>query len=172
MYYIMHKQINLTQLAIHLGTHDHPIVKGKCINVMEQVKFLVQDKVFHSMSTTLLAISLVTNKTFIFKHSLNKYGDELVEFLKGDKLHQVMDKFTILCCPNIWNFVVSYKQRLGNRRYVSSIFFFKANNGYDYFYDSCFSGQQFRKVLFFRMFFDGNGGGFDLVKWMQPSGDL
>jgi hypothetical protein len=94
---------------------------------VEQVKFLVQDKVFHSLSTALLAISLATNKTFLFKHSLNKDGDEPIEPLKGDKLHQVMDKLTILCSPNIQNFVVSYNQCLGNRRYVSSILSFKAN---------------------------------------------
>jgi hypothetical protein len=123
----MHKQANLIQMVIHLGTHDHPIIEGKCKIVMEQVEFLVQDKVFHSLSTTLLAISLATNKTFLFKHSLNKDGDEPIEPLKGDKLHQVMDKFTILCSPNIQNFVVSYNQRLGNRRYVSNVSSFKAN---------------------------------------------
>jgi hypothetical protein len=117
----------------------------------------------------MLVISLATNKTFLFKHSFNEDGDELVEHLKGDKLRQVMDKFTILCSPNTWNFVVFYKQCLGDRGYIFNIFFFKANNGYDYIHDSCFSRQQFREVF---PFVDGNGSGFDFVKWMQPGGDL
>jgi len=41
MYYIVHKQANLTWSTIHLGTHDHLVAKGKCKNVVEQVKFLV-----------------------------------------------------------------------------------------------------------------------------------
>jgi hypothetical protein len=133
-----HKQVDLIQVAIHLRTHDHLIVEGKCRNVVEQVKFLVQDKVFHNLSITLSIISLVTNIFFLFKHSFNEDGDELVEPFNGDKLRQMMDKFTILCSPNIWNFVASYKQHLGNRRYVSSILFLKANNGYDYIQDNCF----------------------------------
>jgi hypothetical protein len=31
----------LTQIVIHFGTHDHPIAKGMCRTVMEQVKTLV-----------------------------------------------------------------------------------------------------------------------------------
>jgi len=132
MYYIVHKQVDLIQVVIHLRTHDHFIVEGKCRNVMEQVKFLVQDKVFHNLSITLSIIFLVTIFFFLFKHSFNEDGDELVEPLNEDKLCQMMDKFTTLCYPNIRNFVVSYKQHLCNRAYVSSILFLKANNGYDY----------------------------------------
>jgi hypothetical protein len=46
-------------------------------------------------------ISLAANKTFLSKHILNEDGDELVEPLEGDKLRQVMDKFTTLYFPNI-----------------------------------------------------------------------
>jgi hypothetical protein len=35
------------------------------------------------------------------EHLFNDDGEGLVEFLKGDKLHQVMDKFMTLCFPNI-----------------------------------------------------------------------
>jgi hypothetical protein len=49
---------------IHLGTHVHLVVKGKCRNVLEQVKFLVQEEVFHSLSTISSIISLVVSKFF------------------------------------------------------------------------------------------------------------
>jgi hypothetical protein len=48
----------------------------------------------------------------------------------------------------------------------------KANSGYDYIQDSCFPGQQFGEDFLFKMSIDGDGSGFDLVKWMQPGGDF
>jgi hypothetical protein len=50
--------------------------------------------------------------------------------------------------------------------------FLKANNGYDYIQDSCFLGQQFGEIFFFKMSIDRDGNGFDLVKQMQLGGDL
>jgi hypothetical protein len=40
---------------------------------------------------------------------LNKDGEGQVEVLKGDKLHQVMDKFIVLSSPNVWNLAASFK---------------------------------------------------------------
>ncbi len=64
-----------------------------------------------------------------------------MELLNGDKLVQVMDKFTTLCSPNVQNLVAFLKHQPCNVGYVSSIFAFKANNGYDYIQDSCFPRQ-------------------------------
>jgi len=50
---------------------------------------------------TTLAIVLVASKTFLSEHLLNKDGEGQVEVLKGDKLHQVMDKFIVLSSPNV-----------------------------------------------------------------------
>jgi len=41
----MHKQENSTQAAIHLGTHEHLVAKGRCKEVITQIKALVQEKV-------------------------------------------------------------------------------------------------------------------------------
>jgi hypothetical protein len=83
-------------MVINLGTHDHHVAEGMCRIVVEQIKALVQEEV-----SCKLAISLATSKTFLFKHLLNEDGDRPIEPLKGDKLHQMMDKFTTLCFPNI-----------------------------------------------------------------------
>jgi len=82
---------------------------------------------------TLSTISLDASKPFLSKHLFNEDGDGLVEPLKGDKLRQMMDKFTTLYSPNIQNLVASYKQRPNNKRYIFSIMSFKANNDYDMF---------------------------------------
>jgi hypothetical protein len=81
---------------------------------VEQVKFLVQDEVSCNLSTTLSATSLIVNIFFLSKHLFNKDGDKPIELLKGDKLYQVMDKFTTLYSLYIQNLVAFYKQRLNN----------------------------------------------------------
>jgi hypothetical protein len=100
MCYVVHKQANLTWTTIHLSTHEHLITEGKYKNV-EKMKTLIHDKVSRSSSITPFIIALVGNKTFFFEHILNKDAIGLVEFFKGMKLHEMMDKFITMCSPNI-----------------------------------------------------------------------
>jgi hypothetical protein len=55
------------------------------------------------------------------EHLFNEDGEGLLEFLKGDKLHQVTDKFTTLCSPNIRNLMVLFKHHLDNKGYIDNI---------------------------------------------------
>jgi hypothetical protein len=103
MYYVMHKQENLTSTSIHLGAHDHQVVEGHFREVMEQV--MVEEEESPTLVTIMLAIVLVASKTFLFEHLLNEDG----EVLKGDKLCQAMDKFILLFSPNVWNLIASLK---------------------------------------------------------------
>jgi hypothetical protein len=128
MYYIVHKQDNLTQTTIHLGLHDHSVVEGCSKKNFKQVKSLVKEEASRTLGAIVLAIGLVTSKTFLLEHLLNKDGQGLVEVLKGDKFCQVMDKFLSLSFLNVRNLVTSSKHQLGNKGYVSSIFALKANN--------------------------------------------
>ncbi len=57
----------------------------------------------------MLTIMLVVTKTFMFQHLLNEDGEELVEPLKGNKLWQMMDKFTTFYSPNVNNLVALSK---------------------------------------------------------------
>ncbi len=101
MYYVMHKQENLTQIMIHLGMHDHPMAEGHSKEKFEQVKSLVEHKVFCAPRATTSAIALVANNYFFSKHLLNEDGEGLIEVLKGNKLHQMMDMFIVLFLPNV-----------------------------------------------------------------------
>jgi hypothetical protein len=65
MYYVMHKKDNLTQTTIHLGLHDHLVVKSCLREVCEQVKFLVKEDVFRTPRATMLAITLAESKIFL-----------------------------------------------------------------------------------------------------------
>jgi hypothetical protein len=61
MYYVVHKFPNLSRTVIHLGTHAHPIVNGKCRKYFQEMKNMVVDKVCCTPTTTILAIALFTN---------------------------------------------------------------------------------------------------------------
>jgi hypothetical protein len=64
----------------------------------------------------------------LVEHIFNNDGEGLVEFLKGDKLHQEMDKFTTLCSPNIRNLVALFKHHLDNKGYIDNILALKFKN--------------------------------------------
>ncbi len=174
MYYVMHKQENLTRVAIYLGTHDHPMVEGRSRKKFNQVKSLVAEEVSCTLGGGYCVNHcVVVSKTFLSEHLLNEDGEGPMEVLKGNELCQVMDKFITLSSPNIWNLIASFKHQLGNKRYISSIFALKVNNDYCFIQDSCFLRQYNGKKMFmFKMSMHGEGSGYDLVKWMQPKGDL
>jgi hypothetical protein len=71
MYYVVHKQVNLTRTIIHLSTHLHFITKGKYKDV-EQMKALIHSKIFHSSSTTPFTIALVVSQTFFLNTDSTK----------------------------------------------------------------------------------------------------
>jgi hypothetical protein len=56
---------------------------------------------------------------------------------------------------------------------MDNILFLKSKSPYDYIQDSCFPRQMVgQKVFLFKMSFYGPTNGFDLVRHMQPGGDL
>jgi hypothetical protein len=42
MYYVIHKLQSLSKVVIHLGTHEHLIIKGACKEFLEEIKVLVE----------------------------------------------------------------------------------------------------------------------------------
>jgi len=99
---------------------------------IKQVKVLFEVEVSHTPSTKTSTITMVRSKTFLIEHLLNEDGEGLVEFLKGDKLHQVMDKFMTLCSPNIKNLVALFKHHPSNKGETDNILILKFRNVYDY----------------------------------------
>jgi hypothetical protein len=69
--------------------------------VFEQVKSLVEEEASCTLRATTSAIVLAASIIFLLEHLLNEDGQGLVEVFKGDKLHQVMDKFLALSFPNV-----------------------------------------------------------------------
>jgi hypothetical protein len=85
-------------------------------------------EVSRTPSTKTSTITMETSKTFLAEHLLNEDGEGLVEFLKVDKLHQMMDKFMTLCSPNM----ASFKHHPSNKGKIDNILTLKFKNVYDY----------------------------------------
>jgi hypothetical protein len=64
----------LIRTTIHLGLHDHSVVEGRSKEVFKQVKSLVKEEASRTPRAIVLAIRLVTNKTFLLEHLLNEDG--------------------------------------------------------------------------------------------------
>jgi hypothetical protein len=41
MYYVIHKLQSFSRAMIHLGTNEHPIIKGMCKEFLEEIKVLI-----------------------------------------------------------------------------------------------------------------------------------
>ncbi len=105
------------------------------------------------------AISRSANKTFLARHLLDDYSDGKMEFLKGEQLEQIQDKFYELNFPNVRNFVVSFKHCLGGG-YIDSILELQSKSQYDYIQKCYFPRQVLGQKLFiFKMYINGVGSG-------------
>ncbi len=173
MYFVIHKFQSLLRVAIHLGTHEHLVVEGMCKQSLEEIKVLVEGQVSCTLDAKCFAITLNGSKSFLAHHLFNENGKGPMEILPGEKLDKVMEKFQPLCSFNIQNLIASFKHNASTRSPVDNILFLKSKSPYDYIQDNCFHGQMVgQKMFLFKMSLYGLASWVDLVKCMQPSGDL
>jgi hypothetical protein len=62
---------------------------------------MVKKEVDLTPYTNAFAITLASNKTFLFKHLLNDDSKGPMELLKDKRLHKGMENFFTLCSPNV-----------------------------------------------------------------------
>ena len=65
MYYVVSKDPLMTQVCVHIGTHEHPITKGHCRDAMVQIWEMIKDQVAKSPNSTPSAISLAIGVEWI-----------------------------------------------------------------------------------------------------------
>jgi hypothetical protein len=51
--------------VIHLGRHEHHVVKGMCREALEEIKALVEGQVSSTLNTKISIIALNENKAFL-----------------------------------------------------------------------------------------------------------
>jgi hypothetical protein len=96
-----------------------------------------------------------------------------MEILQGEKCDKVMDKFQPFCSPNIRNLITSFKHSTGIKGPWIAYFSLNQKVFMTTFQDNSFPRQMVgQKVFLFKMSFYGPTSGVNLVRRMQPSGDL
>jgi len=119
------------RITIHLGVHNHPIVDGKCQEFVEKTRRLIAKEVDRMLNAKTFIIAFSVSKTFLANYLFPDSNDGIVEFLEGEHLEHIQDKFCELNFPNIHNLVASFKCHLGGG-YIDSIIELKSKKRYDY----------------------------------------
>ncbi len=104
---------------------------GKCWESIKETRRLIAEEVDCMPNAMFYMISLNVSKTFLTSYLFDDSNDGIMEFLKGEQLEHIQDKFCELSFPNIRNLVVSFKchSRSG---YINNILELKSKNWYDY----------------------------------------
>ena len=170
MYYIVSKDPQMSRACIHFGTHEHPIAKGNCRAAMEQIRNTVMAQVSKTPTAKSSAIEIAVGKELLMKGLIDKDGNG--KALSEHELNLIFEKWSSLSSSTLNNLIHDARVSLGGSGYVDSILKLKKGSMYDYIQDSCFPGQGSELAYVFKMSTVGPGSGVDLVRRMQPGGDL
>ena len=160
----------MTRAAIHLGNHTHPVAKGVYRDSAKEITKLIGEQVAKTPSTTNSAIALSASKDFLTNH-LFHHGEGEKKILKRDEMEEVMERFQSLSSPSIRNIISSFRSN-NQGGIIDNIMAMKKESKFEFIHDSVFPGQGKEKVYIFKMLTEGPGSGVNLVKRMQPEGDL
>jgi hypothetical protein len=160
----------MSRACIHLGMYNHPISDGICQETLDTISSLVAQEVSKIPTTKNSAIAMAASKEFLDKHLIHT-GPKSKKMLWGQELEDVLDKFEHLSSPNLRNTISLYRSG-GKRGAYDNIMAMKTYTTIEYVHANIFPGQGRDKVYVFKMLEDGPGSGVDLVKRMQPGGDL
>ena len=172
MYYITSKNLEMSRACIHFGTHEHPVATGDCREAMDIIREKVRDQVARTPHAKASAISLAVGRELLLKGLVDESeeGNKLGE----EEFAQILEKWSALSTPSMNNMIKDARVLCGQGGYIDNILKLKKASTYDYIHDSRFPGQGSSEdiVYLFKMSTVGAGSGVDLVRRMQPGGDL
>jgi hypothetical protein len=169
IYYVLGKG-DMSRACIHLGMHNHLVSAGICQDTLDTISGLIAQEVSKTPTAKNSAIAMAASKEFLDKYLIHT-GPGPKKMLRGQELEDVLDKFEHLSSPNLRN-TISLCRSGGNRGAYDSIMVMKMYTTIEYVHANIFPGQRKDKVYIFKMLEDRPGSGVDLVKCMQPRGDL
>ena len=170
IYFAYSDNPNMTRVAIHLGHHGHPVARGMYRDSTEVICGLIAEQVAKTPTATNSAITLSASKDFL-GHYLFHNGEGEKKMLKPEEMEEVMDRFQYLSSPSIRNVISSFRSN-NHGGIIDNIMTMKRESKFEFIHDSVFPGQEKEKVYMFKMLTKGPGSGVDLVRRMQPPGDL
>ena len=160
----------MSRACIHIETHIHPIAKGDCRDAMDQICNEIKNQVAKTPTAKASAIGIAVGRELLMKGLIDEAGDGKV--LTEHELDTIFEKWSILSSSTMDNLIHDAKVSLGGGGYVHSILKLKKDSKYDYIQDNRFPGQGSDLAYLFKMSTTGPGSGVDLIKQMQPGGDL
>ena len=170
IYFAYSDNLEMTRATIHLGQHGHPIARGMYRDSTEVICGLIAEQVAKTPTATNSAITLSASKDFL-GHYLFHNGEGEKKMLKAEEMEEVMDRFQYLSSPSIRNVISSFRSN-NHGGIIENIMTVKRESKFKFIHDSVFSGQGKEKVYMFKMLTEGPGSGVDLIRRMQPPGDL
>ena len=169
VYYVFSSTVDIQRACIHLGWHDHLVADGVCRESVDESYKCVATEVYKTPKATTSAIQMAASQAFLSDYLFNTPTQEEKQL----NLESVMDKFSYLASPNCRNIVSGSKRVLKPKAGpMESIIALKNNPKFKFVHENRFPGQSNDKVFVFKMSVDLEGSGVDLVRRMQPGGDL
>jgi hypothetical protein len=163
---------HMTHVCVHLGVHEHPMKDGEYQDFIDQSQTLIEEQVDKTPHATNSSIVMEAMKELVGDLLLRLEGAPLKTFT-FEELVSVLDKCKYMSSPSIKSDVTSFRyiQRYG---VMDGITMLRGCSNWPYVQENMFPGQGFDsdKIFVFKMSEVGPGSGVDLVKRMQPGGDL
>jgi hypothetical protein len=150
--------------------HNHSVFDGIYRETLDTISGLISQEVSKTPTAKNSAIVVAASKEFLDKYLIHT-GPRPKKMLWGEELEDVLDKFEHLSSPNLRN-TISLCRRGGKMGAYDNIMAMKTYTTIEYIHANVFPGQGKDKVYVFKILEDEPGSDVDLVKRMQPRGDL
>lgn len=171
MYYVLGNPA-MSRACIHIGTHNHPVGYVECRETKQKVLDLLELHMQNTPYAKTSALALEASKDFLSEYLLTAPGEKRT-ILSDEELDEVFKKYYTLSKPGLKNAVTTFRG-IGNLGIIDGIAALRGCSKWEFIHDNKFPGQgsEGDKVFIFKMSEKGPGSGVDLVKRMQPGGDL
>ena len=170
MYFVLPKTTDTTRACVHLGSHNHHVSNGINCASQEDAKAVVEVEIMQNPRSNPSMILLKTAMSLVQAMVFTKEGSS--DPFDNDSLKEVIQHLAPLSRPGIRIHIKSLCASMGRGSLEFNILDLKRQSRYNFIHDSTFPGQGRVKSWLFKMSMIGRGNGVDLVKRMQPGGDL
>ena len=170
MYFVLPKSTDTTRACVHLGSHSHSVSKGIDRGSQEDAKATVEVQIMQNPRSNLSTVLLKTARSLVQAMVLTKEGSS--DPFEDDSLKEVIQHLAPLSNPVIRTHIKSLRASVGRGSLESNILDLKCKSRYNFIHGLSFLGQGCVKSWLFKMSTTGRGSGVDLVRRMQPGGDL
>ena len=170
--FYVHGDDTSQRACIRFGHHSHPVKVGDCRESRKKIDAFIEKHVEQTPQATVSKIVMEASKDLLGEYLIRDENDPPT-VLSLNELEPVFDSCKELNSPSLRNRVYTFKylQRFGVMDGITKLW---GLSNWAYIQRNMFLGQgdDSDKVFIFKMSEVGPGSGVDLVRQMQPGGDL